>query len=159
MCGCPAPSRLFALPPQRNASKKGRLRNSVASWQHGVHGEGLSGSGAGFQRSFVVTSKLMKNIVFSRLGRANPYKNIVFFHVSVRSYGLDVACAPPKKYRKTNSTPQRSFRTDEKHDIRLQRFARKSDRLGFRSQWCCTKPCKKQLCFAIVNIIHCFFYS
>ena len=31
-CGRPAPPRLFVTPPQRNASKKGWLKNNIASW-------------------------------------------------------------------------------------------------------------------------------
>ena len=64
-CGRPAPPRLFVTPPQRNASKKGRLKNNIASWYHGVPGEGLRGSEAGFQRASVGMSKVSKNIAFS----------------------------------------------------------------------------------------------
>ena len=64
-CGRPAPPRLFVTPPQRNASKKGRLKNNIASWYHGVPGEGLRGSEAGFQRASAGMSKVSKNIAFS----------------------------------------------------------------------------------------------
>ena len=76
---------------QRNASKKGRLKNNIASWYHGVPGEGLRGSEAGFQRASAGMSKVSKNIAFSWLGRANPCKTIAFLYVSVNSYVFELA--------------------------------------------------------------------